>query len=91
MIARETLAKLDLAALYPGYGFPNDVLIKLARAGAAVGEVPVRADVRRRGLRAEAARRGTRILGILWRGLRASPTPSVAFADCSFAATPGCG
>jgi glycosyltransferase involved in cell wall biosynthesis len=74
VIARETLAGLDLSALYPGYGFPNDVLIKLARAGASVGEVPVRAVYADEvsGLRPLVA--GPRILGILWRGLRASPT-----------------
>jgi glycosyltransferase involved in cell wall biosynthesis len=34
--------RLPLDQLWPGYGYPNDLLGMLARAGAAVVEVPVR-------------------------------------------------
>jgi glycosyltransferase involved in cell wall biosynthesis len=41
-ISREALERLDLAALWRGYGYPNDVLGAVARAGLAIEEVPVR-------------------------------------------------
>jgi glycosyltransferase involved in cell wall biosynthesis len=37
------LRRLPLRDLYPGYGYPNDLLIQLARSGARVRDVPVRA------------------------------------------------
>ncbi|TAK25568.1 MAG: glycosyltransferase family 2 protein [Chloroflexota bacterium] len=42
-IARRTLAELDLNAIYPRYGVPNDLLIKLNVIGARVADVPIRA------------------------------------------------
>lgn len=42
-IRAETLASLDLAAIYPRYGVPNDILIKLNVVEARVCDVPVRA------------------------------------------------
>ena len=41
-IARSTCAQLDLDALWPRFGYPNDLLAMLARAGARIVEVPVR-------------------------------------------------
>jgi glycosyltransferase involved in cell wall biosynthesis len=41
-INRETLAKIDLDDIYPRYGMPNDVLIKLNIVGARVRDVPVK-------------------------------------------------
>ena len=41
-IAREACAELDLASLWPRFGYPNDLLAMLARAGVPVLEVPVR-------------------------------------------------
>jgi hypothetical protein len=71
---REVLARLDLGSLYPRYGFPNDLLIKLGRANARVAEAPVRAIYadERSGLNPLVA--GPRILGILWRGWREGRT-----------------
>jgi glycosyltransferase involved in cell wall biosynthesis len=42
-IARSACAALDLAALWPGYGYPNDLLSQLAVRRQRIAEVPVRA------------------------------------------------
>jgi glycosyltransferase involved in cell wall biosynthesis len=42
-IARDACAKLDLAALWPGYGYPNDLLSELALRSMRIVHVPVRA------------------------------------------------
>lgn len=41
-IGRQALARLDLDAIYPTYGVPNDLLIKLNVNGARVADVPIR-------------------------------------------------
>jgi glycosyltransferase involved in cell wall biosynthesis len=41
-ISRQTLEKIELSDIYPRYGMPNDMLIKLNIAGARVRDVPVR-------------------------------------------------
>ena len=41
-ISRETLELLDLDALYPRYGQPNDLLVRLGILGVRVVDVPVR-------------------------------------------------
>ncbi len=41
-INRETLEKIDIDDIYPRYGMPNDMLIKLNIVGARVRDVPVR-------------------------------------------------
>lgn len=41
-IARAACARLDLDGLWPGYGYPNDMLSQLALRGMRVREVPVR-------------------------------------------------
>jgi len=43
-IARDACARLDLASLWPRFGYPNDLLAMLARDGARIAEVPVRAS-----------------------------------------------
>ena len=42
-IGREALGRLELDRVYPTYGVPNDLLIKLNVAGARVADVPVKA------------------------------------------------
>jgi glycosyltransferase involved in cell wall biosynthesis len=42
-IARSACAALDLGALWPGYGYPNDLLSQLAVRGLRIAEAPVRA------------------------------------------------
>lgn len=42
-IARAACAALDLGALWPGYGYPNDLLSQLAVRGLRIAEAPVRA------------------------------------------------
>ncbi len=41
-INRQTLEKIDLDDIYPRYGMPNDLLIKLNIVGARVRDVPVK-------------------------------------------------
>lgn len=41
-ISRGALERLDLDAIWAGYGYPNDLLGAVARAGLEIAEVPVR-------------------------------------------------
>jgi dolichol-phosphate mannosyltransferase len=41
-LSQKACASLDLGALWPGYGYPNDLLGQLARRRVAIAEVPVR-------------------------------------------------
>lgn len=41
-IGRRALAALDWQGAWPSYGYPNDLLVRLSRAGLRVVEVPVR-------------------------------------------------
>jgi glycosyltransferase involved in cell wall biosynthesis len=41
-IGRRALAAIDWRSAWPSYGYPNDVLIRLARAGLRVAHVPIR-------------------------------------------------
>jgi glycosyltransferase involved in cell wall biosynthesis len=42
-LARAACERLDLDALWPRYGYPNDLLSQLALRGLRIGQVPVRA------------------------------------------------
>lgn len=42
IINRETLAKLNLDAIYKRYGYPNDFLVKLNAVNARVKEMPIK-------------------------------------------------
>jgi glycosyltransferase involved in cell wall biosynthesis len=42
-LSRAACEGLDLDALWPGYGYPNDLLSQLALRGYRIGETPVRA------------------------------------------------
>lgn len=68
-IGRAALQRLDLDAIWTGYGYPNDLLAALARAGVVVREVTVRPVYgdEDSGLR---ARHVGRILWILGRAAR---------------------
>ncbi len=41
-LARAACSRLDLDALWPRYGYPNDLLAQLAARGLTIAEVPVR-------------------------------------------------
>lgn len=41
-ISARALASIDLDAIWPRYGYPNDLLGEIARAGLSIGEVSVR-------------------------------------------------
>ncbi|MCC6557832.1 MAG: glycosyltransferase family 2 protein [Polyangiaceae bacterium] len=41
-ISRRAIDAIDLDGLWPGYGYPNDLLAALAAAGLRIREVPVR-------------------------------------------------
>jgi hypothetical protein len=42
-LARGACARLDLETLWPGYGYPNDLLSQLALRSMRIAHVPVRA------------------------------------------------
>lgn len=42
-LARHAAKKLDLTSLWPGYGYPNDLLIRVAKKQLRLAQVPVRA------------------------------------------------
>jgi glycosyltransferase involved in cell wall biosynthesis len=41
-LSRDACARLDLDGLWPGYGYPNDLLAQLARRRVVIADVPVR-------------------------------------------------
>ncbi len=45
-LSRAACARLDLDGLWPGYGYPNDLLSQLASRGMRIAQVPVRAVYR---------------------------------------------
>jgi glycosyltransferase involved in cell wall biosynthesis len=40
--SRRMLERIDLGAVWPGYGYPNDLIARVHRAGLRIAEVPVR-------------------------------------------------
>ena len=69
-ITRAALARIPTAELWPRYGFPNDMLVKLACTGARVLDVPVRAIYGEEVSRLVPWRVAPRLVRILWRGFR---------------------
>jgi hypothetical protein len=67
-LARAACERLDLDALWPGYGYPNDLLAQLARKRMRIAHVPVRAvyadEISR--LRPRHVVRIARIVGRAW-------------------------
>ena len=45
-LTRSAAARLDLHELWPRYGYPNDLIARLAESGARIDDVPVRAVYR---------------------------------------------
>ncbi len=75
-MGRRGLAVIDWKGLWPGYGYPNDLLGQCARAGLRVAQVPVRPVYRgeKSGVR---ARHVAIILGLIGRAAaRRAVTPS---------------
>lgn len=70
----EMAQRLPLARLWPRYGYPNDLLLLLANAGARVREVPVRPVYasERSGIRPWHALVVTRVIAARWIELRAA-------------------
>lgn len=64
---RDILGRLDARSLYPRYGYPNDLLVRLSRLGARVVDVPVRPIYASEVSRLNPWRVGPRILWILLR------------------------
>ncbi len=64
-LTRSAFEKLDLDALWPGYGYPNDLLAQIARCRVTIAEVPVRPIYagEASGLRARHCVRIARIVG----------------------------
>lgn len=67
-ITAEALRCIPLDRLYPRYGYPNDLLIKLGAAGVKVAEAPVRAVYGSERSKLRPARVAPRILLLLLRG-----------------------
>ncbi len=85
-VSARALAQLDLDALWPGYGYVNDLLAQLARASCRIAEVPVRPVYRgeRSGLRPWHLGVSSFLIArgawrrFFFRGLQSSPSPSDA-------------
>ena len=67
-ITRDALSRIDLTAIYPRYGFPNDFLVKLNVASVKVADVPVRAIYADEKSGIRAWRVLPTISWLLWRG-----------------------
>ncbi len=68
-ISHRALRRLRLDELYPRYGYPNDLLIRLARQGATVRDVPVRAVYGPGTSKMRVRHVILPVMGILWRGV----------------------
>ena len=83
-VAAAALPALDLDARWPGYGYPNDLLGAVARAGLRLREVTVRPVYR-----GEASGLGARQLGtfarvfLRWRGSAPSTAAAAAARDAA--------
>ena len=68
VIARGACASLDLSAIWPRYGYPNDLLAQLAARRIVIAEVPVRPVYggEKSGLRAWHVARIAQLVGRAW-------------------------
>jgi glycosyltransferase involved in cell wall biosynthesis len=76
-LARAAAGRLPLGEVWPGYGYPNDLLGHAAAQGLRVVEVPVRAVYANEtsGLRARHLIGIARVVGRTWRRRRDPPAP----------------
>lgn len=74
-LSADAARRIPLAELWPRYGYPNDLLLLLARAGARVREVPVRPVYagERSGVRPWHAFVVARVIAQRWWQLRRAP------------------
>ncbi len=67
-IRTDVFKGIDLDSLFPRYGYPNDILIQISKAGYRISEVPVRPVYADEVSGFKAHQVVVPILGILWRG-----------------------
>lgn len=90
-ISREALRGVPLDRLFDRYGYPNDLLIHLARSGARVKDVPVRAIYGPGTSKMRIAAVWRPLCGLLWRGFLARRRDRFSGMGRSLRAAPASG